>query len=540
MTVVLTITTGRQAGDTCEVGWGDFVTIGRSEASRLQVVEDGVSRKHCIIENKGNRVVLRDEGSSNGTFVNGERTDATLLDTGDEIQMGRAIIKVRLKGRGSGNIRRQSSLKLVSDDIDEAKVDGRTKQFKHRLVRFDQAALLDSTGDLAKEDDSDIPQVYTGLRSLYRVSSSINMANDLGSLYETVVDAALEISGGERAALLIRDQTTGKISPALVHCVAEKSGSNIKVSRSVVDHVLHSGDSAVSNNAMADSRFRTDSIPDQRIIAVMCVPVSGRDSIIGTLYVDTTQITRSFSDVDLEILTAIGFQAGVAIERARLISELETLFIGANRALVAAVEARDPYTHGHSERVTSIALGVADLLGMTEMECEIVELAGLLHDVGKIGVPESVLTKPGKLTDAEYDKIQEHPALGADIIHNIHHPFIKEVVDAVRHHHERIDGTGYPDGLAGDKICRTARLLAVADTFDAMTSDRPYRKGMDHDKAMSILAEVSGSQLDIEIVETFLNCYHDGDFGDRVTNRTVWKSKYVRTGRMRAIVSDKS
>ncbi len=177
--------------------------------------------------------------------------------------------------------------------------------------------------------------------------------------------------------------------------------------------------------------------------------------------------------------------------------------MGANRALVAAVEARDPYTRGHSDRVTAYALSIGHQLGMPEARLEILELAGLLHDVGKIGVPEAVLNKPARLQTTEFDVIHRHPVQGADIVRNIRHPLTADVTRAVLHHHERWDGQGYPQGLSGTDIPLEARILAVADTFDALTSDRPYRKGMTGEEADRILATLAGTQLDPEVAAAF-------------------------------------
>lgn len=522
MIVILTVVSGREAGKAREISRGGSVSIGRAGTNLFQIIDEGVSRRHCTIENKGNRVILRDEGSSNGTFVNGERVNATLLDSGDQVRFGKAAMTVTLKGRGSKKVRSSSSLDLVKE--------GPTGEFRQRVVQIDQTRLMtampDGPGDMAAE----VRQAHTGLQALYKVGSAVNAIEDVDRLYETIVDLVLEISGAERAALLIRDPDSNEIEPAAVQCVGDRAGSSIQVSHTVVDEVMNAGVSAVSNNALDDPRFKKgDSITEQNINAVMCVPVAGKEAILGALYVDTTLVVRSFGDSDLELLAAIGFQAGLAIERARLIDRLENLFIGANRALVAAVEARDPYTHGHSERVTAMALTMSDALGMTGRESEIVELSGLLHDVGKIGVPEAILGKPGRLDEAEFQRIRLHPVQGAEMIRHIRHPYIDDVVEAVRHHHERWDGTGYPDGLAGDRTCRISRLLAVADTFDAMTSDRPYRQGMEHDKAISIIRKLAGTQFDTAMVDVFLAACSDGTIQGLTTSDLPWKSKYTGT-----------
>jgi HD-GYP domain-containing protein (c-di-GMP phosphodiesterase class II) len=170
--------------------------------------------------------------------------------------------------------------------------------------------------------------------------------------------------------------------------------------------------------------------------------------------------------------------------------------------LVDIVELRDPYTAGHSRRVAETARALALALDLTAEEADEIETAGRVHDLGKVAVDPLVLTKPGKLTDAEFAEMARHPVFGADVIAKFN-AFTRGNA-LVRHHHERMDGLGYPDGLAGEAIPLGARILAVADTFDALTSDRPYRKGMNLDKALSILREGAGTQWDARVVDAML------------------------------------
>ena len=192
------------------------------------------------------------------------------------------------------------------------------------------------------------------------------------------------------------------------------------------------------------------------------------------------------------------------------IEQLENLFNSSTRTLVAAVEAKDRYTAGHSERVTAYALVLSDMVNLNSRERSIVEISALLHDVGKIGVPESILNKPGRLEKREFDIIKYHSVQGADIVRKIDHPFSEEVAAAVRAHHERWDGRGYPDGLHGEQLSIVARILTVADAFDAMTSSRAYRKGLSPDVAISRLVDDSGSQFDAELVKQFSKAFDLG------------------------------
>jgi putative nucleotidyltransferase with HDIG domain len=185
----------------------------------------------------------------------------------------------------------------------------------------------------------------------------------------------------------------------------------------------------------------------------------------------------------------------------RVYVELTEAYTSTVRSLVTAIEAKDPYTRGHSERVADYACRLAERIGMPRAEIDLIERAALLHDVGKIGISLDTLVSPQKLTPDQVNAIRQHPALGSDLVSDVE--FLSDIVDIIRHHHERCDGTGYPDGLVGERISVPARILAVADAYDAMTSDRAYRPRMTDGQARQELHRVTDSQLDGEIVRQF-------------------------------------
>ena len=188
-------------------------------------------------------------------------------------------------------------------------------------------------------------------------------------------------------------------------------------------------------------------------------------------------------------------------EKEKRFDELESLYSSMVQAMGRAIEAKDRYTQEHIARVVAMSLAIGKRLSLSEEKLRTLEVGAALHDIGKIAIPDTVLNKPGKLTNEEFELIKEHAALGSDILQPV--PFPPEVVEAVRHHHEKWDGTGYPDKLAGEKIPLMARIVAVADVYDALTSDRPYRAAWSHEKAMTFMSSQVGTHFNAEIFAAF-------------------------------------
>lgn len=231
------------------------------------------------------------------------------------------------------------------------------------------------------------------------------------------------------------------------------------------------------------------------------MPITVKGEITGILTVGAKR-PSAFTADDLSTLEKLASQISVAMENARLITDLQGLFIATVESLSAAIDAKSPWTAGHSARVTKYALDIGKEIGFSEKDLKDLQLAGLLHDVGKIGTYEGILDKPGKLTDEELKIMRQHPGKGAEILAPIKQ--LNDIIPAIKYHHEYYDGKGYPEGLAGDAIPLFARILSVADTVDAMNADRPYRKGKPMDAIVAELKRCSGTQFDTKVVEAFL------------------------------------
>ncbi|MGE5707679.1 MAG: HD-GYP domain-containing protein, partial [Bacteroidota bacterium] len=241
--------------------------------------------------------------------------------------------------------------------------------------------------------------------------------------------------------------------------------------------------------------------------SILCVPLKAEKRILGALEVINRKDDDFFGDVDLEIFQALAGFAAVAIDNARLAHDLERLFRDSVRSLVNLIEASDAYTRGHSERVTSYAGMLVEAMGLSMEIKQSIETAGMLHDIGKIGIGPEIIRKPGKLSDEEFKIIQQHPEIGFRSVKDIH--LLEGVLPGILHHHERFDGRGYPRGLAGEEIPFMARIIAIADTYDAMTSTRPYRPALPVEVALAEIERCAGTQFDPRLVPFFIRAIRE-------------------------------
>lgn len=242
--------------------------------------------------------------------------------------------------------------------------------------------------------------------------------------------------------------------------------------------------------------------------AIAC-SVAGDNGVIGVIFAGNKEGPDAIaSSIDTKILGAAAEHVSVFLRNASMYQHLDSMFLGTVQAMVSAIDAKDQYTRGHSQRVAWLASELAQACGLSADEVRRVRLAGLVHDVGKIGVPESVLGKAGQLNDQEYAWIKRHPEMGARILRDI--PQMDEIIPAVLYHHERWDGQGYPTRLEGEEIPQIARFVALADAFDAMSSDRTYRSARDRDYVMAEILRCSGTQFDPDLVGPFMRLNLDG------------------------------
>lgn len=239
-------------------------------------------------------------------------------------------------------------------------------------------------------------------------------------------------------------------------------------------------------------------------VPVICAPLHYQDKELGIMFIigraDKTNIDKD----DINLINNLASQMAVAIENSRLSQDLEATYFETISALAIAVEAKNKYARGHLERVSRYCLQIADKLGLEESDKKTLRDAARLHDIGKLGIPDEILVKAGPLSVSEWAFMRKHPEIGESIINPI--SSLRHLSDCIRHHHEKLDGTGYPDGLKGEEITPLVRILTVVDIYDSLTSSRPYRDRLTHDEAITELRKMQG-KIDQDIVEIFVETF---------------------------------
>ena len=344
--------------------------------------------------------------------------------------------------------------------------------------------------------------LFSKLVSLHEVTKILASTLEIADLNKKFLSYSTRMAKADGGALLLFD-TSGKLA------ISETLGDTfdrgywleqpfVAASRWVASHkepiVIEAGGTDLHSGLLP--------IPED-LQSLISFPLKTPSRTIGVLNLARAAGRDTFSNLDLEIINVLASQASISIENVRLYHNIRDNYLKTIRAFALAVEAKDEYTHGHSENVMKYTIVLARHLGLPDQEIELVKYAGLLHDIGKIGISELILNKPGKLTTQEFEEIKRHPELGARIIADV--PFLKSLVPLVLHHHEFFGGGGYPSGIAGNEIPFGARILSVSDAYEAMTSNRPYRKSLPQEVAFSILMQERGRQFDPHVVDAFLD-----------------------------------
>ena len=342
--------------------------------------------------------------------------------------------------------------------------------------------------------------------SLYKVSEAISASLSLDQVIDTLTDAAIHEVGADAVTVLLSDGMGGFTERALEFNVTFRSperAARVDADK-VAEHFSHS--ESLREQGGRCLPFFTDVYEATPPLSLAATHLRARDETIGFLCSVSYSPEKRFDEGQRKLLHTIADRASAAIDNAQLYEDLQATFHQTVRGLASAIDKMDRYTAGHSARVTAYAQILAIKLGLSEPEIEVVRQSALMHDIGKIGCVMN-LNKPGKLSQAEYEVFKMHPDHGRDILRPIE--FLNPLIPGVHLHHERWDGLGYPLGLKGNKVPLIARIIAVADTYDAMTSDRAYRKALAHGVAIAEIKRCCGSQFDADVAHPFIHAVEE-------------------------------
>lgn len=363
-----------------------------------------------------------------------------------------------------------------------------------------QATIAIKDAKLYKAMEQKIAQ----LSILSDITQVLISALNIKEVLKLIVEAASKTMNTKMCSLKLLDKQTNKLVLSASVGLSDSyiKGRGIKINESIENEAIKNREPISVSNIKTDPRVKNPKYAlKEKIVAFLSAPLIVRDKVLGVITI-YSQKPYHYTQEEKELLVTLASQSAIAIENASLFKTVRDGILDAARSLAEAIDAKDSYTRGHCERVAQFAIATAREMGVPESRMESIYIASLLHDVGKIGVSESILRKPGGLTKEEFESVKKHPLLSVKILSPISFPW--DILPAVRQHHERVDGEGYPDGLIGDEISLEARIIEVADAFEAMISDRPYRKALSKEEAIAELKRCAGKQFDPKIVNIFL------------------------------------
>jgi HD-GYP domain-containing protein (c-di-GMP phosphodiesterase class II) len=465
---------------------GHLLRVGRAPALEVSLNDPSLSRRHAEVAFTEQGWVVRDLGSTNGTFLNGIRVGQVerILQERDVVQFGNLVMIV---------------VTLEEDRPGSSETPVGNWQVRGTALHSWEEALELLALDITRRNRPG-EQLLTLLRAghhLYQVTS-------LDDLLRLSLQDAVTILKAQRGSILLAEPATDKLAVRAIYTTREDLDQGSSYSNTLVTRCFRRGESVLCHDIRNDPELmRAHSVAGGAMSSVICALLRTPRKHLGVLHLDRGPAQEPFTLEDLHLADGLAAGMSASVASAQMIQEKQrNIFIQTVIALAQTLELRDPYTSGHTQRVTDYSLMLAEELRLPAADRQCLQVAAPLHDIGKIGVDDTILRKQEALTPGEFEHMKTHPAKGASLLETI--ADLAPVVPIVRSHHERWDGQGYPDGLAGEKIPRLARLVAVADTFDALTYDSPYRKASPLGVALDQIRAGAGTQFDPECAEAFL------------------------------------
>jgi len=478
-------------------------TIGRHPGNSIRISDPSISKFHCLITFDANKMCfIEDQSSTNGTYVNNRRIEKrTGIYTGDEIQLGNIILFF------------EGEEKSVAQMVEFG--DANEEIFSSTLSLQQEIRFLPEYEIVSEKD---LRADYEKLRVTYELQNEMNLERDMIKTLDRILARTFEFLVYDHGFILLPDKE-GNMTPHSYKTRREEE--KLIVSSTLVRHVQEHKIGVISTDVPSDNRFNlSESIMLEGVKSTIAVPMMLHDEILGIMILSSLRMTNAFTVKDLGLITAIANQAARIIKNFKLHEELRQSFDSSIRTLSATVDARHPLTAGHSERVTEISILIAQKMNLSEHEIRILKFAALMHDIGKIAIPDHILLKNGRFNSEEKAIMDTHSLKTMEILENFYFPDIMENVPLIASsHHEKMNGTGYPKGLKGHEIPLASRIMAVADIFDALTAKRDYPKYTDTEtgsyeplplsKVISIIKNEEGARFDKMVVDAFMECLPD-------------------------------
>nr|WP_286207899.1 HD domain-containing phosphohydrolase [Clostridium caldaquaticum] len=349
---------------------------------------------------------------------------------------------------------------------------------------------------------------YKELNILYNVSEKIATTVGITNVGKVVLTEAMKYIDSTFSTIMLLDEQTEKLEVLCQidrNLFSEKDKSNklIDLESSIIKNTITKKTGEIINNVRESSLPKDDK---SFLFSFICTPIMVKSKIVGVMLIGH-EGQKEYTASDFKLFNSLAFQAGTAIEGAKLFDSLKDNFFDTVQVLSQIIEIRDSYKVGRTQAVINYSLNIGRAMGMSGVELVKLKLAVMLHDIGNVAISDEVLAKRGKLSEEEFEIVKKHSEIGANMLNKIDQ--LKDIVPSIRAHHERYDGSGYPDGLKGEEIPLMARIISVAEAFEAMTNDRPYREAMDLYFAFEELLNNRGKKFDPEVVDVFYKIYKE-------------------------------
>lgn len=508
-----------------------MLRIGRDNSCDVILKDSRVSRIHGLLTVRDGCLYYRDCGSTNLTFVNGRAVSEAELGNGDLLCIGGVVELKVFRARDSANVEFVQNNPIVTEKVRTGEITGdylavKLAELIERHKRDEHEETEHGPGDAPK-----MSRLLAGMKTLYQLTREGSQLVPVPELLDRMGRVLLDsFPQAETLAILLKDPADGRLLPR--HVMSRpgyEANMPVTISRTVLAQAIEQRSTIAASDARKDERFAdSDSLPGLPVKSFLCAPLVSGEVIVGALYLENRTHHARYNTLDAELATTFASQCSVSIENARMVDRLQEHYSETLQAFINIIEAKDAYTSGHSQRVADIAVGIARAMKIPEDRVQRVRLAAQLHDIGKLVVTDDLLNKTGSLSDTEFSSMKGHVDAGESILKPI--TYLSDILPWISGHHERWDGSGYPKGLEGEQCPVEGRILGVADTFDAMTTQRSYNQPLSIPSAIEELRSLAGRKFDPRVIQSLCD-FLDTRFSELEAERDTGTAD-LRTARL--------